>query len=68
LRQIPYGHRSILVIKRKNLGLPQGEIVIGVINDSRNATVGVVLGKFWSLLLLLIEAQVNGLVRQAELF
>ena len=39
-----------------------------VINDGRDATVGVDLQKFWTLLLFLTEIEIHRLVRQPELF
>ena len=47
--------------------IPDGEVAILVVNQSRNTTVGVVLGVLGSLLLLLSEVKVDGLVGKSKL-
>ena len=48
--------------------LPNSEVVVLVIDDSRDATVTVDLQIIWGLLFALAEIKVDGLVRQPELF
>ena len=47
-------------------GLPNGEIVVVVVNDGGDTAVGVDLQKIWPLLLLFAEIEVDRLVRQPE--
>jgi hypothetical protein len=48
--------------------LPNGEVVVSVVNDGGDAAVGVDLQILWTLVLLLAEIEVHGLVRQPEFF
>lgn len=47
---------------------PNSEVVVMVVDDGGNATVGVDLQVFWTLLLFLTEIEIHRLVRQPELF
>lgn len=47
--------------------MPKNEIAVLVIDNSRNASVGVVLDVLWRLLLVFIEVEVDGVVGQPEL-
>ena len=47
--------------------LPENEIIVLVVNDGRNTTVGVVFGVLRALLLALTEVEVDGFVRKAKL-
>ena len=46
--------------------LPQNEVIIGVVVDRWNTTVGIVLGKFGGFVFSLLEIQVDRFVGQAE--
>ena len=62
--------RSDQPMRAQRLGsehLPDGEVVVMVVDDGWDATVGVDLQVFWTLLLFLAEIEVHGLVRQPEL-
>jgi len=48
--------------------LPNGEVVVMVVDDGGDAAVGVNLQVFRSLLLFLAEIEVHGLIRQPEFF
>ena len=48
--------------------VPENEVAVLVIDDRRNATIGVVLDVLWRLLLVFIEVEVDGVVGQPELF
>ena len=48
--------------------LPNDEVVVVVVDDSRDATVGVDLQVVWALLLFFAEVEIDRLVRQPELF
>jgi hypothetical protein len=46
-----------------NEDLPNGEVVVLVVNDGGDATVGVDLQVLWGLVLALAEIEIHGLVR-----
>jgi hypothetical protein len=48
--------------------LPNNEIVVVVVDDSRDATIRIDLQVFWSLLLFLAEIEIHRFVRQSEFF
>ena len=48
--------------------LPNNEVVVVVIDDGGDTTVGVELQVFWALLFFLAEIEVDSLVRQSEFF
>jgi hypothetical protein len=48
--------------------LPNDEVVIVMVDDSRDAAVGVELQVFWALVLLLAKIEVHSLICQPELF
>jgi len=51
-----------------NKHLPNDEVVVMVVDNGWDATVGVDLQEFWSLLFLLAEVEVHRLVGQPEFF
>ena len=51
-----------------NRHLPNDKVIVMVVNDGRDAAVGVNLQIFWSFLFLLAEVKIDGFVRQVEFF
>ena len=47
---------------------PNNEIVVLVVDDRRNAAVGIDLQVFWGFMFLLAEVEIHGFVRQPEFF
>jgi len=63
------GFRSVVGARRvDNEYLPDSEVVVVVVDYGGDATVGVDLQKFWTLLLFLAEIEVHRFVRQPEFF
>ena len=52
---------------QKGACAPDREVVVLVVDERRDAAVGVVLGVLWRLVLALLEVEVDRLVSQAEL-
>ena len=52
----------------RSKGLPNDEIVVVVINDSGDTTIGIDLQVFRILLFLLAQIEVQSLIRQPEFF
>ena len=47
---------------------PNDEVVVVMVDDGRDAAIGVKLQVFWALVLLLAKIEVHSLIRQPELF
>ena len=47
--------------------LPDNEVVVAVVDDSRDAAIGVVLGELGSFVLAFLEVKIDRFVRQAKL-
>ena len=55
-------------VKDDSIRLPKDEVIVMMVDDSRDTTVGVVLRDIcWSFLLAFLEVQVDGLKREAKL-
>ena len=48
--------------------IPNNEVVVVVVDNGRDATVGVELHEIWTLLLALLEVKVDGFICQPEFF
>ena len=48
--------------------IPKNEVIVVVVDNGRDATVGVELHKVWTLLLALLEVEVDGFICQSEFF
>lgn len=54
-------------VEQCRVGLPDGNILVLVVDQGGNATVWIVLGVFWLLVLTLVEVEVDGVVCETEL-